>query len=192
MLSPLSTSSVMVYPFSIWLLVLISVCTLCYGPGLLFRGPSCIISVASRLWARKQLRKCNKLVVLGDIECGITRMNGEHLGRKSGKYVSKVSSPSLRSGEVKRNGSGAGYPVNVKEVTLARGAQNISQGSQIWGTGTPAAVGLSLSCGDVISNPYRCMDISLVQIIIIFIYCNWVVTRWQWLCYMYTKHEIGY
>jgi len=25
-------------------------------------------------------------------------------------------------------------------------------------------------------------------IIIIFIYCNWVVTRWQWLCYMYTKH----
>jgi hypothetical protein len=26
----------------------------------------------------------------------------------------------------------------------------------------------------------------------IFIYCNWVVTRWQWLFYMYTKHEIGY
>ena len=34
----------------------------------------------------------------------------------------------------------------------------------------------------------------LVQIIIIiiFINCNWVVTRWQWLFYMYTKHEIGY
>ena len=31
-----------------------------------------------------------------------------------------------------------------------------------------------------------------VIIIIIFIYRNWVVTRWQWLCYMYTKHEIGY
>jgi len=30
------------------------------------------------------------------------------------------------------------------------------------------------------------------QIIIIFIYCNWVVTRWQWLFYMYTKYEIGY
>ena len=30
------------------------------------------------------------------------------------------------------------------------------------------------------------------NIIIIFIYCNWVVTRWQWLFYMYTKHEIGY
>ena len=29
-------------------------------------------------------------------------------------------------------------------------------------------------------------------IIIIFIYCNWVVTRWQWLFYMYTKYEIGY
>ena len=23
-------------------------------------------------------------------------------------------------------------------------------------------------------------------------YFNWVVTRWQWLFYMYTKHEIGY
>ena len=32
----------------------------------------------------------------------------------------------------------------------------------------------------------------LIIIIIIFIYCNWVVTRWQWLLYMYTKHEIGY
>ena len=30
------------------------------------------------------------------------------------------------------------------------------------------------------------------KIIIIFIYCNWVVTRWQWLFYVYTKHEIGY
>ena len=28
--------------------------------------------------------------------------------------------------------------------------------------------------------------------LIIFIYCNWVVTRWQWLFYMYTKYEIGY
>jgi len=29
-------------------------------------------------------------------------------------------------------------------------------------------------------------------IIIIFINRNWVITRWQWLLYMYTKHEIGY
>jgi len=29
-------------------------------------------------------------------------------------------------------------------------------------------------------------------VIIIFIYCNWVVTRWQWLFYMYTKYEVGY
>jgi hypothetical protein len=29
-------------------------------------------------------------------------------------------------------------------------------------------------------------------IIIIIIYRNWVVTRWQWLFYMYIKHEIGY
>ena len=33
---------------------------------------------------------------------------------------------------------------------------------------------------------------SITNIIIIFIYCNWVVTRWQWLCYMCTKHEIVY
>ena len=32
----------------------------------------------------------------------------------------------------------------------------------------------------------------MIIIIIIFTNCNWVVTRWQWLFYMYTKHEIGY
>jgi len=30
------------------------------------------------------------------------------------------------------------------------------------------------------------------NIIIIFINCDWVVTRWQLLFYMYTKYEIGY
>ena len=34
--------------------------------------------------------------------------------------------------------------------------------------------------------------LKIIIIIIIFIYCNWVVTKWQWLFYMYTKHEIGY
>ena len=34
--------------------------------------------------------------------------------------------------------------------------------------------------------------IIIIVIIIIFINCCWVVTRWQWLFYMYTKHEIGY
>ena len=29
-------------------------------------------------------------------------------------------------------------------------------------------------------------------IIIIIINCNWVITLWQWLFYMYTKYEIGY
>jgi hypothetical protein len=29
------------------------------------------------------------------------------------------------------------------------------------------------------------------NIIIIFINCNWVFTRWQWLFNTYTKHEIG-
>jgi len=37
--------------------------------------------------------------------------------------------------------------------------------------------------------PYR---IIIIIIIIIIIYCNWFVTRWQWLFYTYTKHEIGY
>jgi len=31
-----------------------------------------------------------------------------------------------------------------------------------------------------------------IRIIIIFINCNWVVTRWQWLFYIDTKYEIGY
>jgi len=30
-----------------------------------------------------------------------------------------------------------------------------------------------------------------IIIIIIIINCNWVVTRWQWLFYMYTEYEIG-
>ena len=35
-------------------------------------------------------------------------------------------------------------------------------------------------------------DLRKIIIIIIIINCNWVVTRWQWLFYMCTKHEIGY
>jgi len=33
---------------------------------------------------------------------------------------------------------------------------------------------------------------SVIIIIIIITYCNWVVTRWQWLFHMHTKYEIGY
>ena len=40
-------------------------------------------------------------------------------------------------------------------------------------------------------NIYTCA-VNQEIIIIIFINCNWVVTRWQWLFYVYTKHEIGY
>ena len=36
------------------------------------------------------------------------------------------------------------------------------------------------------------VDAAEKLIIIIFIYRNWVVTRWQWLFYMYTEYEIGY
>jgi hypothetical protein len=32
----------------------------------------------------------------------------------------------------------------------------------------------------------------IIIIIIIFINCSWVDTRWQWLFYMYTKYDIGY
>jgi len=32
----------------------------------------------------------------------------------------------------------------------------------------------------------------IIIIILIFIYCNWVVNRWQWLFYIYTKYEIVY
>jgi hypothetical protein len=34
--------------------------------------------------------------------------------------------------------------------------------------------------------------ILIIIIIVIIINCNWVVTRWRWLFYMYTKYEIGY
>ena len=36
------------------------------------------------------------------------------------------------------------------------------------------------------------MIIVIIIIIIIIINCTRVVTRWQWLIYMYTKYEIGY
>ena len=36
------------------------------------------------------------------------------------------------------------------------------------------------------------VTIKIIIIIIIIINWNWVVTRWQWLFYMCTKHEIGY
>ena len=40
--------------------------------------------------------------------------------------------------------------------------------------------------------PFSFIIIIIIIIIILIINCNWVVTRWQWLFYMYTKHEIGY
>ena len=36
------------------------------------------------------------------------------------------------------------------------------------------------------------MIIIIIIIIIIIVNYNWVVNRWQWLFYMYTKYEIGY
>ena len=34
--------------------------------------------------------------------------------------------------------------------------------------------------------------IIIIVVVIVVVNCNWVVTRWQWLFYMYTKYEIGY
>jgi len=44
----------------------------------------------------------------------------------------------------------------------------------------------------LVSPGHRREDNIKRVIIIIFIYCNWAVTRWQWLFYMYTKLETGY
>ena len=41
-------------------------------------------------------------------------------------------------------------------------------------------------------NDSEIVPVAPIIIIIIIINCNWVVTRWQWLFYMYTKHEIDY
>ena len=48
------------------------------------------------------------------------------------------------------------------------------------------------SCSCVTEHDAMKAHTEIIIIIIIFIYCSWVVTRWQWLFYMYTKHEIGY
>jgi len=33
--------------------------------------------------------------------------------------------------------------------------------------------------------------IIIIIIAVVVVNCSWVVTRWQWLFYMYTKYEIG-
>jgi len=32
----------------------------------------------------------------------------------------------------------------------------------------------------------------MMILMMVFINCNWVVSRWQWLFYMFTEYEIGY
>jgi len=50
---------------------------------------------------------------------------------------------------------------------------------------------IKLKIGDKIHNSYgRDVYLIIIIIIIIIINCNWVVIRWQWLFYMYTKYEI--
>jgi len=42
------------------------------------------------------------------------------------------------------------------------------------------------------SQTVSVMMMMIIIIIIISINCTWVVTRWQWLFYMYTKYEADY
>ena len=43
------------------------------------------------------------------------------------------------------------------------------------------------------TQPVTEMNIILIIILVVVVVnCNWVVSRWQWLFYMYTKYEIGY
>jgi hypothetical protein len=53
---------------------------------------------------------------------------------------------------------------------------------------------LDVECNDTwnVMSDEECKAQKIIIIIIIFINCNWVVCRWQWLFYMYTKYEIGY
>ena len=39
---------------------------------------------------------------------------------------------------------------------------------------------------------YQAATCRLQDCTLLFINCNWVVSRWQWLFYIYTKYEIGY
>ena len=36
------------------------------------------------------------------------------------------------------------------------------------------------------------MMMMMISVVVVVVDCNWVVTRWQWLFYMYTKYEIDY
>ena len=54
------------------------------------------------------------------------------------------------------------------------------------------AQGLDTSTHLLVASPGLFAEPNAGNGLIIFIYCNWVVTRWQWLFYMYTKLEVGY
>jgi hypothetical protein len=90
-------------------------------------------------------------------------------------FYSKMTSNAFRK-------FGAPRPAEHKEVevrTMHRGRLNIKNLRSVQCT----EAGIQPVCKNVIT---------ITIMIIIFIYCNWVVTRWQWLFYMHTKHEIGY
>jgi len=49
--------------------------------------------------------------------------------------------------------------------------------------------GKSIGTADITEITGHIIIIIIIIIIISIIYCNWVVTWWQWLFYMYTKYE---
>ena len=47
-------------------------------------------------------------------------------------------------------------------------------------------------CNQVVPGDRIIIIVIIIIITTIFINCNWVVIRWQWLIYVCTKYEIGY
>jgi len=88
--------------------------------------------------------------------------------------------------------------LNHKKSILVNTAasRNFNVNRPVWNTylWKLHSIVFELRCIKMISNIYfvkhNCL--MLYKFIIIIIYCNWVVTRWQWLFYMYTKYEIGH
>ena len=51
---------------------------------------------------------------------------------------------------------------------------------------------LTLNNNNNNNNNIIIIIIIIIITIIIINNCSWVITRWQWLFYMYTKYEAGY
>ena len=85
----------------------------------------------------------------------------------------------FRYSAVERNGSHGKYRANstyASNVALFLGKSAVKRHG-VWKRETTSSALID-------------MGIGTYNNIIIFVNCNWIVTRWQWLFYMYTKHEM--